>query len=209
MNTNATSPRFVILAPIDGSPATDQVVASASRFAQMVTGGELHLLHVVDRVADAETTLANDVASDLKRERDRMVETAARRARDLGVPRLLVHVVDDRPAHGILATAAELGADLILVGTHARRGLARIVMGSVAEEIVRKASCPVLVVREKSYGANAVPEIEPPCPACIEAQHTSRGAKMWCARHSEHHAHGHLHYEFAEPFAVGSMLVRP
>jgi nucleotide-binding universal stress UspA family protein len=47
----------------------------------------------------------------------------------------------------ILQTAREIGADLIVMGTHGRTGLRRLLMGSVAEKVVRKASCPVLTVR--------------------------------------------------------------
>jgi universal stress protein A len=51
------------------------------------------------------------------------------------------------PASTILKTAEEVGADLIVMGTHGRTGLRRLLMGSVAEQVVRKASCPVLTVR--------------------------------------------------------------
>jgi len=51
------------------------------------------------------------------------------------------------PAHAILSAAADLDADLIVVGTHGRRGLRRLVLGSVAESVVRQAACPVIVVR--------------------------------------------------------------
>ena len=51
------------------------------------------------------------------------------------------------PAAVILKTAEEIGADLIVMGTHVRTGLRRMLMGSVAEQVVRKASCPVLTVR--------------------------------------------------------------
>lgn len=47
----------------------------------------------------------------------------------------------------ILATAAEVGADLVVMGTHGRSGLTRLVIGSVAEAVVRMAPCPVLLVR--------------------------------------------------------------
>ena len=102
---DTTSPRFVILAAIDGSPATENVVASAARFTQMIAGGELHLLHVVDRVADAETTIAGEAAADLQAERRKMIEDAARRARELGVLRVLIHVVDATTVAGVLSTA--------------------------------------------------------------------------------------------------------
>ena len=51
------------------------------------------------------------------------------------------------PAGGILRVAREVVADLIVMGTHGRTGLGRLLMGSVAEQVVRRASCPVLTVR--------------------------------------------------------------
>lgn len=51
------------------------------------------------------------------------------------------------PASVILEVAQEIGADLIVMGTHGRTGLRRLLMGSVAERVVRKASCPVLTIR--------------------------------------------------------------
>lgn len=52
------------------------------------------------------------------------------------------------PASEVVRIAAEVGAELIVLGTHGRTGLTRLLMGSVAELIVRRASCPVLVYRE-------------------------------------------------------------
>ena len=57
------------------------------------------------------------------------------------------HVKLGSPAKQIVALAAELEADLVVVGTHGRRGFRRLVMGSVAEDVVRNAPCPVMVVR--------------------------------------------------------------
>src|SRR5690606_25816419 len=55
------------------------------------------------------------------------------------------------PFFEILAAAKEESADLIVIGTHGRGAIAHILMGSVAERVVRKASCPVLVVREGEH----------------------------------------------------------
>jgi nucleotide-binding universal stress UspA family protein len=61
------------------------------------------------------------------------------------------------PASGILETAVDLGADLIVMGTHGRRGLSRALLGSVAREVVQLAPCPVLTVRGRgAEGADAV-----------------------------------------------------
>lgn len=59
------------------------------------------------------------------------------------------------PAAEILAVAAEVAADLIVMGTHGRGGLSRLVLGSVAESVMRKAPCPVLTVRAAVHAARA------------------------------------------------------
>jgi len=64
------------------------------------------------------------------------------------------------PAEQILAAASELGAGLIVLGTHGRRGLAHVMLGSTAEKVVRLAECPVFVVRE-TRTAKPVEKTEP------------------------------------------------
>lgn len=59
------------------------------------------------------------------------------------------------PADGILHAAEKLHADLIVMGTHGRGALARLVLGSVAERIIRKALCPVMTVRPEAMAAKA------------------------------------------------------
>jgi nucleotide-binding universal stress UspA family protein len=55
----------------------------------------------------------------------------------------------------ILNAQSKHESDLLVMATHGRRGLARMFLGSVAEAVVRKASCPVLTIREEPAGANA------------------------------------------------------
>lgn len=62
-----------------------------------------------------------------------------------------VHVRLGHPADEILRLCEEVGAHLVLVGSHGRTGLTRVLMGSVSEKIVREAKCPVLVVRNRGY----------------------------------------------------------
>jgi nucleotide-binding universal stress UspA family protein len=68
----------------------------------------------------------------------------------------------------ILRLAEESHADLIVLGTHGRRGLSRLLMGSVAEEVLRRAACPVLTVKTPV----AEPAAEPACPVAEEPAHT-------------------------------------
>jgi nucleotide-binding universal stress UspA family protein len=64
-----------------------------------------------------------------------------------------IHARFGKPAEEILAVAGELGADLILVGSHDRTGLERMLLGSTSATVVRQAACPVLVIRPKTYHA--------------------------------------------------------
>lgn len=78
------------------------------------------------------------------------------RAREL---RVETRVVEGDAPYAIVTAAKEAGADLIVMGTHGRTGLGRLVMGSVAEHVLRKAPCPVLTVKSpRLVPAKAKPE---------------------------------------------------
>ena len=76
--------------------------------------------------------------------------------------RVSLHVAVGTPWREIVRLGNDLQADLLVVGTHGREGLDRVLLGSVAQSVVRKATCPVLVVRPKEPRVADVPEIEPP-----------------------------------------------
>ncbi len=67
------------------------------------------------------------------------------------------------PATAILGLAEAVKADLIVMGTHGRTGLSRLLMGSVAEKVVRRAECPVVTVK------TSFPNVEPPVNAAVKA----------------------------------------
>ncbi len=69
----------------------------------------------------------------------------------LAAGRVRTHARIGRAVDTLLQVAVDYEADLLIVGTHGRRGVDRLVLGSVAEELVRKARCPVLVARPKDY----------------------------------------------------------
>jgi hypothetical protein len=122
-------------------------------------------------------------------------------ARALFGGRIVGHLSAGTAWREILQVAIDLQADVVLVGTHGRSGVKRLLLGSVAETVVRKASCPVIVVRPKDYSAVAPPEIEPACPDCLRVQRDSNGARLWCERHSERHPRA-VYYETPEGFTA-------
>lgn len=63
-------------------------------------------------------------------------------------------LVTGDPANGVVKLAEEADVDLIVMGTHGRTGLSRLLMGSVAEAIVRRAKCPVLTYKARAKGAS-------------------------------------------------------
>jgi nucleotide-binding universal stress UspA family protein len=140
-----------ILAPTDLSDESIPPIRYAAELADKFRA-ELVLLHVVQDLALVmpDAVMPTPVASpDL----DEMVASARtglnELADQLGLGRLhpVVEVRVGSPAAEIVAAAADLKADLVCLGTHGRGGLAHLLLGSVAEKIVRQSPCPVLTVR--------------------------------------------------------------
>jgi len=108
-------------------------------------GSRLVVLHVVTppTVAYTEGVMlppTEDIKDELWAKLDEIVPTVE----FMEVER---HLVEGEPSVEILRLAKDANTDLIVMGTHGRRGLTRLVMGSVAEEVVRKSPCPVLTVK--------------------------------------------------------------
>ena len=132
-----------ILVPTDFSRPSEQALAYARSLAQRF-GASLHLLHVVNRPLLAEGLAAEafiDESSD-------MVEVAQQRLRKQAPDAASANAVFGYAAKSIVQHASQLGVDLIVMGSHGRTGIAHILLGSVAEAVVRTAPCPVLTVRD-------------------------------------------------------------
>ncbi len=76
-----------------------------------------------------------------------VLERVAAKAKEAGVACETVHVADRHPADGIVETAKEKGCDLIVMASHGRRGVKRLLLGSVAAEVLGHSTIPVLVYR--------------------------------------------------------------
>jgi nucleotide-binding universal stress UspA family protein len=111
------------------------------------------------------------------------------------------------PAPELCNAALEADADFIIVGTHGRKGLEHFFLGSVAERVVQKAPCTVIVVRPKL--GDLTPKVEPPCEHCTSAKKAAGDPNVWCQAHTHHASRPmHLYYRYPEHFARGSMTLR-
>lgn len=137
-----------ILVPIDFSPNAEQALDYASELAGKL-GATVHLVHALASPPSAlQVALTEDILENLVNEQQEALEKLAeprRATASFGQP--TVEVGDPRDT--IVETARKLGIDMIVMGTHGRRGLSRVMMGSVAEDVIRHAPCPVLVVRSR------------------------------------------------------------
>lgn len=141
-----------ILVPIDGSATSARGLEEAIRLAQL-TGGQLRLVHVTDELSAGFAMEcyagSGDWLTTVRENGANLLQAAAATVKAAGVP------VDSVLLDGLAATvellvttlATAWGADLIVLGTHGRRGVGRAFLGSSAEQVLRHSPVPVLLVR--------------------------------------------------------------
>ena len=143
-----------ILVAVDGSPTSLRGLDEAIKVAKAMRG-QLLLVHVVNELVIAAesipTVYYEPVLISLRDSGVKVLEQAmsvARRA-DVACEQKLLETLGGRAADEIVKQAKEWSADLIVLGTHGRRGLKRLAMGSDAELILRQSPVPVLMVRDQ------------------------------------------------------------
>ena len=151
-----------ILVPTDFSPHADEAFLAACMLAR-ATGAEVIVFHVAR--PPAVVTEGGALLAEPSQEPTDLWERL--RAYQAGDPPVRVEhevIVADRPsAAHILEVLDKLGCDLIVMGSHGRRGLLHRLFGCVTEEVVRQARCPVMVVKAPA------PAEEPQAPAAVPA----------------------------------------
>lgn len=142
-----------LLVPFDGSPTSDKALDEAIRLARL-TGARLRLLHVVDELSyvngfETATNYINEIVPLMQAAGEKLLALARKKAQAQGVDTdsVLVAGGPGRICEHVAEQARSAQADLIVVGSHGRRGIGRVLLGSDAEQIVRTAPVPVLVVR--------------------------------------------------------------
>ncbi len=150
-----------ILCPVDFSPPSLSALSVADEFARYFFA-PLHVLHVLPSPPPAvpvDGTAIAEIVLPVEETEQRRTEAAeielAETARERVAAEVELHLALRRgdPATEILAAAEEIGADVIIIATHGRSGLKRLLFGSVAEEVVRRAVCPVVTIRAQVAAA--------------------------------------------------------
>ncbi len=120
-------------------------------------GAEVDVVHAFERPVYFEVGVAHSVQlrhdvdqwlRELKQDAGNQLESLLKAYRDRA-PGIRGTMREGKPVEEILKAAQETSADLIVIGTHGRTGLPHVLLGSVAERVVRSAACPVLTIRPK------------------------------------------------------------
>ncbi|WP_458187281.1 universal stress protein [Haladaptatus sp. NG-WS-4] len=134
-----------ILLPTDGSETSEKAARQALDIAKNYDA-TLHVISVVDRTVVPPDVRADIVYDELEREADEAVRDIASKAEDDGTA-VETTVLRGTPHRAILDYVDDNDVDLVVMGTHGRRGLDRYLLGSVTEKVVRLSDAPVLTVR--------------------------------------------------------------
>lgn len=134
-----------ILVPTDGSQGSTHVALQAIDLAEQY-GATIHVLYVVDDSVRSLLPEVGNSGNSLDERGKGAIERVTKIASVHGVE-AVGEIREGDPADEILAYAEEIDADAIVAGTHGRSGVERRLIGSVAERLVRHASCPVMTVR--------------------------------------------------------------
>lgn len=138
-----------ILVPVDGSQISSKALAAAAELARE-RGGTVRLFHAIDELSMVSGFEDSSYIMRIAREQGRKAldeGLATVKAAGVEADSHLKETPGKRLGEAVADEAAAWQADLVVVGTHGRRGISRMLLGSGAESVIRLASTPVLVVR--------------------------------------------------------------
>ena len=133
-----------ILLPVDGSTTGEHALPHTFGLAEQYDS-TVHVLFVVDDTRDSVSVMGGPVLETLEQEGQRLVDEMVARVEERGID-VTGEVVRGSPHEAIVEYADEHGIDVIVMATHGRTGVERVLLGSVTERVVRTAPTPVLTV---------------------------------------------------------------
>lgn len=160
----APSGKLVIVAGVAWDPTADPVWEKAETLLASRPDAALHFVHVVGRGAlRAETDHASVVDEALARLHDWVLEKAGGKETPMA-SQIHLEVAIGEPADELVQVAVDNDADLLLLGTHGRKGVAKLVLGSVAEQALHRSPCAVLIARRPDFEGRAKSPAIAPSP---------------------------------------------
>jgi nucleotide-binding universal stress UspA family protein len=186
--------RRKILIAVAFDATSDCALREGMALATEQHGSEVHVVHVVSdgTLVSPEAPLRAmkqqlEQAPELLRAR---IESMWRETREVEV---IGHIRSGSAAEAILQVAADIEADVLVLGTHRRTGLQKLLLGSVAAQVLHGAHCPVLIALPKAYNAASSERIEPACADCLALRGKSANSQFWCERHSRPSLQPHIY----------------
>lgn len=169
-----------ILVGIDFTPEGTNALYAATYAWRSLVESQLHIAHVVSSpdfatlgLSEMDSARNRDMFEQAQQELEQYVAAAVPELdSEVGHEgrRVVLHVSIGAPGEKLLELGRDLNVDHVYVGTKGRTGVARLILGSTAEQVVRHAGCPVHVVRAHDWG---IPEIEP-APKSTEKKETHK-----------------------------------
>ena len=186
-----TQPAYRILVGVAFDWTDEAALYEAMNLALKSPGSEVHVVHAVPAQANSEHPAGVE---------PRTLELASETLRDcieaswphIGDIQVVAHVCIGDTAKSILSAAVDVDADLIVVGSHRRSALQRLMGRSVAEHVLHEAHCPVLIAVQKDY-EDVAPHIDPPCDDCLSVRAESGNQRFWCERHDKPYLQPHIY----------------
>lgn len=202
-NETSSSPSpYVVVAALSFDETGEAALNEAARISE-TPDSELHLVHVVHEGPHATTKgELRSLEKHLNEATDALRRMLEKRALHR---RVICHVRFGDVARSILQLSVDLTADILIVGSHRRKAMTQLLLGSTAREVVAHAHCPVVIALPKDYsGAITSEVITPPCPECLETRRQTSNETFWCKRHQHayHKPHVYVPTESVRPVSV-------
>jgi nucleotide-binding universal stress UspA family protein len=171
MSNEAKPAEYQAIAALDLSELGDRALDQALRMSAAHESAELHVIIVGSKEEDSirlpgedGDVLPVDEANEFARNHvAKLIAKYHEEHGGINMEKIAVYVATGHPAERIVALATAIDASVVVMGTHGRTGLKRWVLGSVAEEVVRRAPCSVFVLRPSDFlEGEKLPDIQPP-----------------------------------------------
>lgn len=162
---------YRLVVGMDLEESGDVALIEALRLASGIPGSEIHPVYAIAADPAVQVKAIDEMSRHLARAMERLRDRVERIASELRLPhtdsvqQVRLHVRFGDPVRVLQQVAVDYDADTIVVGTHGRRGVERLLLGSVASDLVKVARLPVIVARPKDFtGLERSPQPDPARP---------------------------------------------